>query len=462
MFNSHYHERILLTSLFVSFILFFNPVQSFSHGLGIDHPPPVKVDGREIAISAQISPSFIDETSDYKIIVRGFDKKTDENIENINFIIGLSLGDKLIFRNFFFAPDGQVTINAHPTTDSEIKISSKSEPLLGAFTATDENQIELTGPIFTSGGLYRLEISINTIDKPTNFLDEPIRYDAYVSMVEAIPYVQKSKEGTDVTFTVKSYFDTINNFEYKPEENLVAFEMPFDWSEQNLSHTSFVHEEVSFPKNFADFLTPSYIGRVNGIDLFKSAIMIDDYSEQDVRIVHFMLPQDHLNILQQELTKGIFTQPPNSIKFELLASEEVQFPVMAFTDNDEFRVDLSWDPTIIEPNKKTKFIFTIRDPVSLNPLRESSYDFVLIQDGNEIHRTSGVAEIGGYYEDYTFSEDSKGPVSVRLENIRGTGVSTEIVVQVVPEFGPMTLIILAAAVASIIAFTARTKVNPRL
>jgi len=202
--------------------------------------------------------------------------------------------------------------------------------------------------------------------------------------------------------------------------------------------------------------------KVNGIDLFKSAIMIDDYSEQDVRIVHFMLPQDHLNILQQEQTKGIFTQPPNSIKFELLASEEVQFPVMAFTDNDEFRVDLSWDPTIIEPNKKTKFIFTIRDPVSLNPLRESSYDFVLIQDGNEIHRTSGVAEIGGYYEDYTFSEDSKGPVSVRLENIRGTGVSTEIVVQVVPEFGPMTLIILAAAVASIIAFTARTKVNPRL
>jgi len=148
--------------------------------------------------------------------------------------------------------------------------------------------------------------------------------------------------------------------------------------------------------------------------------------------------------------------------FELVASEEAQFPVMTFTDNDEFRVDLSWDPAIIEPDKETKFIFTIRDPVSLNPLRQSSYDFVLIQDGNEIHRTSGVAEIGGDFEDYTFSEDSMGPVSVRFENIRDTGAYTEIVVEVVPEFGPMALMILAVGVLSIIAFTARTKVIPRL
>jgi len=81
----------------------------------------------------------------------------------------------------------------------------------------------------------------------------------------------------------------------------------------------------------------------------------------------------------------------------------------------------------------------------------------LIQNGEEIHRTSGVAEIGGDYEDYTFSEDSTGPVSVRLENIRGTGESTEIVVQVVPEFGPIAMIILAVTIASVIAVNKKTK-----
>ena len=55
-----------------------------------------------------------------------------------------------------------------------------------------------------------------------------------------------------------------------------------------------------------------------------------------------------------------------------------------------------------------------------------------------------------------------GPVSVRFENIRDTGASTEIAIHVVPEFGPITMIILAVAVASIIVITTRTKVIPRL
>jgi len=208
-------------------------------------------------------------------------------------------------------------------------------------------------------------------------------------------------------------------------------------------------------------LVPSYTGRVNGIDLFKSSIIVDDSSEEE-RIVHFMLSQDQIMVLKREQAKEMSEQLPNLMKFELAVSEKIEFPVVAFTKNEEFRVDLSWDPPIIEPDKNTKFIFTIRDPVSLNPLRQSSYDFVLIQNGKEIHRTSGVAEIGGYYEEYTFSEDRTGLVSVRLENIRGTGESTEIAVQVVPEFGSIALIILAVSIVSVIVVNKKTKTIPLL
>jgi len=173
--------------------------------------------------------------------------------------------------------------------------------------------------------------------------------------VEAVPYEQKSKEGIDVTFTVKSYFDTINYFEYKPEENLVVFEIHFDWSEQNLSRAIFVHEEVSFPKNFTDFLTPSYIGQVNGIDLFKSSIIVDDTSEEQ-RIVHFMLSRDQISFLKSEQAKEMGEQLPNVMEFELVASEKFKFPVIAFTKNEEFRVDLSWDPLIIEPDEQKQAI----------------------------------------------------------------------------------------------------------
>ena len=453
-------RRTLLTSLFVSLILVITPVQVLGHGLGIDTTLPFYLNERDIAVSVQIIPSFINEMENQEIRIRAFEFKSDENIENVNFLIGLFHEDKMIFRYLFFASDGELIIKINSINEDEITITGDKEPVLGGWTSTEETPLEITGPVFKAGGLYHYVIEIRGIDEPTNILDDSIKYDAYVTVGDTSYYQQKVRD-EDVTFKVKSYYDTITNFQYNTEENLIRFEMPFDWSEQNLSHVYFIHEEAIFPKDFTDFFAPSYTGRINGIDLFKSSIMVDDSSEEE-RIVHFMLSQDQISFLKREQAKKMGEQLPNLMKFELAARETIEFPVVAFTKNEELRVDLSWDPPIIEPDKETKFIFTIRDPVTLNPLRQSSYDFVLIQNGEEIHRTSGVAEIGGDFEDYTFSEDSTGPVSVRLENIRGTGESTEIVVQVVPEFGPIAMIILAVAIASVIVVNKKTKTIQRL
>lgn len=443
-----YLLTIILISLIFSLIISFNTEQVFGHGLGIDHPPSSVLDGREIAISAEIDPSFIDEVSDHTIKVRALDVETNTNIENVNFLIGLYNNDEIIFKDFFFSPDGQVTINVYPIADSQVEISSKNEPLLGAWMSTAENPIELTGPVFISGGLYHLQIALHTIDQPTNFLDEPITYDAYITIGETVEYRQKSKEGTDVTFKVKSYYDALTNFEYNLEENLVTFEMPFDWAEQNISHVQFVHEELLFPKNFIEFLSPTYIGKVNGIELFKSSIMIDDSLEME-RTIHFMLPQDHLRVLKQEQEKNS-SQLPNYMKFQLISSEQIQFPMIGLTQNEEFQVDLSWEPVVIEPENETKFIFTIRDPMTLEPLKQSSYDFVLTQNSKEIHRTSGLAQIGGDFESFSFPVDSEGPASVRLENIRDTEQSVEFAVVVVPEFGPIVIFTLFTAMTGLI------------
>jgi len=449
-------RRTLLTSLFVSSILFITPVQVLGHGLGIDTTLPFYLNERDIAVSVQIIPSFINEMENQEIRIRAFEFKSDENIENVNFLIGLFHEDKMIFRYLFFASDGELIIKINPTNENEITITGDKEPVLGGWTSTEETQLEISGPVFKAGGLYHYVIEIRGIDEPTNILDDSIKYDAYVTVGDTSYYQQKVR-GEDVTFKVKSYYDTITNFQYNPEENIIRFEMPFDWSEQNLSHVYFIHEEAIFPKDFIDFLAPSYTGRVNGIDLFKSSIMVDDSSEEE-RIVHFMLSQDQISFLKREQVKQMGEQLPNLMKFELTASETIKFPVVAFTKNEEFRVDLSWDPPIIEPDKETKFIFTIRDSVTLGPLRQSSYDFVLVQNGEEIHRTSGVAEIGGDFEDYTFSEDRTGPVSVRLENIRDTGESTEIVVQVVPEFQEIAMIVLAGSIVLVVVFARKFKV----
>jgi len=415
--------------------------QVFGHGLSIDTPPPVNYQGRDITITAEMLPAFYDDVSiDKQIKIRAFDSKTGENIKNVNFLIGLNYKDEMIFRNFFFTQNGDLTIKVYPTSDGDIQIIGEKEPLLGGWTATDAKSIELRGPIFNSGGLYHLEIAIRTVDEPDNILDEPIKYDAYISIGQTTYYDQKTKEGQDVKFKVRSYYDIITNFEYNPTENIISFEMPFDWSEQNISQIPYVHEEILFPKNFTDLLANSYTGQVNGIDLFKSSISVDDYSVEDGRIVHFIILQDHLRVLRDMQKKT--GEMPNYMNFKLVASSEIKFPLSAKTKNEKFQVDLSWDPPVIQPNQQTKFIFTIRDPITLETKQNSVYDFVILQNGKEIHRSSGKAVIGGDFEDYIFLEDQTGPIIIRFEKIAGTPESTQFAIVVAPEFGPFVILIL--------------------
>lgn len=450
----------IFSGFFILLLILPSASQVFGHGLSIDTPPPVNYKGRDIAISAEMLPAFYDDEGiDKQIKVRAFDSKTDENIKNVNFLIGLNYKEKMVFRNFFFTQDGDITIKVHPTNEGDVVITGEKEALLGGWTATDTKPIELTGPVFNSGGLYHLEIEIRTIDEPDNLLDEPIKYDAYISIGQTSYHDQKSKDSQDITFSVKSYYDTVTNFHYDPNQNVISFEMPFDWSEQNISQIPFVHEEIFFPKTFGDFLAPSYTGQVNGIDLFKSSITIDDYSVEEGRIVHFVILQDHLKVLK-DAQKKAGGQLPNYMKFKLVASDQVQFPFTALTNNQQFQVDLSWDPLVIQPGQKTKFIFTIRDPVTLDTKRQSTYDFVILHSGKEIHRTSGTAIVGGGFEDFTFSESQKGPVIVRFEKIGGTSASTEFAMVVVPEFGPIAILVFIIAISVILVIT-RTPIQLR-
>jgi len=133
-----------------------------------------------------------------------------------------------------------------------------------------------------------------------------------------------------------------------------------------------------------------------------------------------------------------------------------------YTRDEQFRIDLSWEPTEVLPDQDTTFIFTIRDGSTSEPLRKSTYDFVIVQGGNEIHRVSGEAVIGGGFEKFTFSEEQTGPTIVKFENIRGTEAATEFGFVVVPEFGTMAIIILVVAISSVIIFSRNVGLNFRI
>ena len=423
-------KKIIIFSLI--FCLLFPASSVYGHGLGIDTISSISIQEKQFSVSIEMPMYF--ENDQEKITITATDNETDENVNNVTYLIGIFYNDEMILRNYFFTENGVLPIIVTPTNNGDITIKGEQDSLLGAWSGTESNPVEITGPLFNSGGLYTFEIEVRTIDEPTNVIENSGVYEADLTIVESVSFPQKDQNNKDVEFSTKSYFDSISNFNYDSEDKEVTFEMPFDWNESQMSHVSVIHVETHFPKDFAEFLSPSYSGSVNGIKLFKSSVTVDDYTYDDDRTVHFVLLQDHLRFLKNEMRES--EQPlPDNIVFKLSASQETKFPLIAYSESEEFKVNLAWDPKDIESGVATNFVFTIRDSYTDSPMRLSDYTFVIIQNNEEIYRTSGNAAVGGDYEKFTFAKDQTGPTVIKFENIRNTGQETEFALVVVPGSG---------------------------
>jgi len=418
--------KVLIFSMIACLI--FPASSVYGHGLGIDTISSISIQEKQFSVSIEMPMYF--ENDQEKITITATDNETDENVNNVTYLIGIFYNDEMILRNYFFTENGVLPIIVTPTNNGDITIKGEQDSLLGAWSGTESNPVEITGPLFNSGGLYTFEIEVRTIDEPTNVIENSGVYEADLTIVESVSFPQKDQNNVDVEFSTKSYFDSISNFNYDSNVKEVTFEMPFDWNETKMSHVSVVHVETHFPKDFAEFLSPSYVGYVNGIKLFKSSVTVDDYTYDNDRTVHFVLLQDHLRYLKNEMRES--EQPlPDNIVFKLSASQEAKFPLIAYSESEEFKVNLAWDPKDIEAGVPTNFVFTIRDSYTDSPMRLSDYTFVIMQNNEEIHRVSDNAAVGGDFEKFTFSEDQTGPTVIKFENIRNTGQETEFALVVV-------------------------------
>ena len=415
---------------------------AYGNGLGFE-TMNLNVGDKKLAITTQITPTeFSDAQKQISITVT--DALTGKNTDAILFVTMYHDGAQ-VFADNFATTKGVIRIDVNPTDDAQIKITGQQEPTYSAWYGTDSKPLEMTGQLLDSGGLYSFDIQIKSIDNGPELQNQA--FSTCITMITSHQYDTRDKNGGNVKFGIKSYYDRVSSFEYSPDKNAISFTIPFDWSEKNISHTQVVHEEVHFPKGFADFVVPGYIGKANGIELFKSAVTIDDYSVEDERIVHLVLSQDTLRYLKQA-QKSAGTENPQGIEFSLEVGNKLVFPVVAMTKDESIQVDLSWEPETIQPGKNTKFIYTFRNGKTGDLLYNTSYDFIILQNGKEIYKKSANAQIAGDYTDYTFSDSEKGLTTIRFDNLRGTGQGTEFNMMVVPEFGPLVILMLVAAITA--------------
>ena len=420
--------KIILSVLLVFFVT-FSIGTALGHGAGIEASPLIFTNDRQVKVTVELLPSDFYKSDQKMIKIDAYDHTNRETITNASFKIEIFNDTELLLDEWFYTSDGILILEVDPdlivTNKDSIEISGERNNF-GLWEKTDESQLIITGPVFDEGGIYTFKITLDAQDEIGIITD--IEFEVQVS-VTSVEYYEEDTGQKETEFRVKSYYDKISSFEYDTKENVAKISIPFDFSETNISHTNVIHTEIMFPKNTLEFLSPNYSGTSNGVELFKSSIFIDDYSEEDNRIVHFVLLPDHLRHIKNQLKNMEVDSSsvilPNSIDLVLNKGKEIEFPLRTLTLSEEYQVDLSWDPKVIVPGEKVKFIYTFRDTTDLGPIRDSDYTFTILQDGKTIFSEDRFAKIGADFTDFTFTEEQTGLTIARFSNISGSGQQTE-------------------------------------
>ena len=414
----------IIIGILLAFFVTFSVGTAFGHGAGIEASPLVFTNDREIKVTVELLPSDFYKSDEKMIKIDAYDHTNRETITNASFKVEIFNDNQLLLDEWFYTQDGNLILQVDPdvivTSRDSIEISGEKNNF-GMWEKSDGAPLIITGPIFDKGGIYTFKIKLDAQDEIGIISD--IEFEVQVSVTD-VSYYQEDVGEKETEFRVKSYYDKISNFEYDAKENVARISFPFDFSETNISHTNVIHTEIMFAKNTLEFLSPNYFGTGNGVELFKSSIFIDDYSEEDNRIVHFVLLPDHVRHIKNQL-KETGENLPNSIDLVLNKGKEIEFPLRTLTLSEEYQVDLSWDPKEIIPEERTRFIYTFRDTTDLGPIRDSDYTFTILQNGKTIFSEDRFAKIGADYTDFTFTEEQTGLTVARFSNISGSGQQTE-------------------------------------
>jgi plastocyanin len=91
-----------------------------------------------------------------------------------------------------------------------------------------------------------------------------------------------------------------------------------------------------------------------------------------------------------------------------------KLPSYVLSNDKKFETGLSWTPSSIKTNEPINFIIDFFEMPKNTKLHLWPYNFILIQNGKEIYRTSGITQIGASVEKYAFS--APGNLTIKIES----------------------------------------------
>jgi hypothetical protein len=422
------------------------------------------------------------QTQDQKAVIQFklFDSNTREGIKHVTYFITIEKDGKKLLSDMFHDHNGDLRVQIRPKNTDLVTVYGEPDPILQAYTGTENSPVIAEGPVFLEGGLYHFIVRIITIDFDRTIIpdDKQPVYDAWLS-VGLTEEQQITVDGKQIPIEILSYYDKINDFTFNESKMQMEFTMPFDWNTTRLEKNKvLVHEEVTVPKPSEFTAERSYVGTVNDIDVTKNVVLDDTDPQKD--IIHFMIPKSQLIQIAEQVnnkseqavsdepmkftlqpgggngggggigggepaaaaaaantistasattsgnnqTQEVNSPPPNATSTTTTTTSE---PMEKLTDGGTYKVKISWSPATIQPMNPTTFNIEFLDPKSNQKIADNvQYDFMIMpaEDLETMitHRASKIAQNGSAQQSFTFTDEHVGSsVMVRVSNINNTG-----------------------------------------
>lgn len=404
-------------SVILSVLLVLSVSNAYGHGLGFDESIPVLIAGKQVSVEATLKPASLEEAQKTQPVftVRAHEPNSNATIAGMDYRVVVESKNEVILDQRFRSSDGLVLANLVPDKNAAGAQVNGQPASQNVVDVGQSLPAEIKSKMLSDGGLYHVAVTLEKTSTGVQ-LQEDRTFDLYLSVSKVQDFPVETAHGQQ-TMSVRTYYDEVTDFSYDQITKTISFSMPFNWSMEYVNQVQVLHMEVQFPKSLPDLQVNGYRGILNGQELTSESIQIDDFTYEDKRLVHFVISNSKLVSLADS-AKG------DKAVFTLSALEIPKFPMDLFSNNEKYLWQLSWGPEIIRTGAPTTFVMNLQNPTTGDLVRNSSFDFVLTKDGEEVHRQRLSSNLGTYSYQYTFLQP--GTYRLAAQNINNEQESAQI------------------------------------
>ncbi len=407
------NNSLLIIFFIFSCVLAIGFDNAYGHGVGSETFPPVDLDGKLVTLEVSSSTNDSDTNDDQQISISLIDFNSKVTLRDVTFLIKSERGEQFLFEQEFKADNGFIVFNfVSEETDSIVVNEDDGDDLFGSLLGLESRMVHVKGPKLSEGGLYKLDVSILTVDGYSKTLEVPIIFNAGISIAQTSVHNFIDPNFGEQSIDVVTYYDEISDFQYDSNSKEIRYFMPFDWSESNINQTSVVHEELVIPKDFGDLLVSGFTMYINDIKLSEDIVTIDDFFSDD-RIVHFI-------IYQKELMNVLKNNPNQNGMNIVIKPDHDYVHLSSVTENGQFRILTSWEPENLKSNSNAKIIFDVTDIFLKNRLVSTNYEFSMTQNNQIIFEQNGIStDVDGEHNviEFMIPENISGIVNLNFKNL---------------------------------------------